>query len=459
MNSQMNRTREVCLEYHIESTAKLLANIQSQLHLEQDTFESQKPLLNRFIQRLQSHAERLQLGQINTGTDQQIKQAEEAKKPCTDSAPEKVNSQQSTHPSNSIEVTTESSDKVLFQAGSSSASQLDANILESHSNLVIYWCAQDNPSYQSTRKQLDNFGYSIKETTDLMQAHKETHATPNHVLFCDLPSLIENPQLQSEPFDGHFVVFSEQDDIESRLQATRFQSSLFLPAPIDTIQLLKYIDTIDQAKDRSPHRVVVMEDSKAQAKFNDKVLSNNGFETCIVTDPMQLLNSMSNFEPEVILMDMQMPGCSGIELTKVLRQMQRYAHIPIVFLSAEENETKQQEALLSGGDAFIKKPVKKEQLLFMTQLYAGRHRYIQSQMVRDSYTGLNSIALFREQLAIEAERALRQSNPMYFGNRIIAASFDQKTIAKIGNACRNSKGQHILGLRSLPMPTMAKPLG
>ena len=38
MNSQMNRTREVCLEYHIESTAKLLANIQSQLHLEQDTF-------------------------------------------------------------------------------------------------------------------------------------------------------------------------------------------------------------------------------------------------------------------------------------------------------------------------------------------------------------------------------------------------------------------------------------
>lgn len=55
----------------------------------------------------------------------------------------------------------------------------------------------------------------------------------------------------------------------------------------------------------------------------------------MLNDPMESLSLLSEFKPDLILMDMYMPGCNGMELAAAIRQMEAYLSISIVFLSRE----------------------------------------------------------------------------------------------------------------------------
>lgn len=460
MQSQIRKTKETCFEYGVESTGNLLSRIESQLQLDEETLDSQKPLIKRFTQRLQSHAERLKLGQIDSGSTQAIKESKQEADQLAESAPE-TDSQPATENNNTSGSQTETPDPTT--ASSSAAPETKADdmeskgqtnqtaaydhyqdqpiafderstsaviepeyefkhsivddvssaptIFESSSELIIYWCIDDANAHTRLKEQMQDFGYEV-ENSSLDNAIEQASGNSQKVVITRLENFDDNI---SEPVNetSYMIVLAEHDTLESRLKGIRLGSTLFFAEPIDTIKLMEQLDQLESCSKMEPFRVAVMEDSKAQAKFNDKVLSTAGFETCIIIEPTELLNSLSNFDPEVIFMDMQMPGCNGIELTRILRQQERFQTVPIVFLSAEENHDKQREAMTSGGTAFIEKPVKKDQLLFTAELYARRSRNLQPHLARDFQTGLNSSSLLKEQLTIEAERAMRQNDSMF----------------------------------------------
>ena len=72
---------------------------------------------------------------------------------------------------------------------------------------------------------------------------------------------------------------------------------------------------------------------------------------------MKTLDALADTSPELILLDMNMPGASGQELARVIRQQDAYLSIPIVFLSAESDVGRQREAMSTGGDEFLQKPI------------------------------------------------------------------------------------------------------
>ncbi len=446
MESQIRKTRETCLEYGVESTASLLGNIESQLKLDVDALQSQVPLIRRFVQRLESHAERLKLGQIDSGTSQQVKaqsapsnteqslgeldasadlepmpQAEEPETVITDpndfdfgdSIIESTGNTQAIETTKTevsgAEVATEESG-FHFTATVGEDKKVSSELLNQVSELTVYWCIADDQHHELVKEQLFDFGYNV-EDADVSRAIEIASGDSQKVVIARLEDFEYEETINHT---SHLILLADHDTIENRLKGIRLGSTLFFTEPVDTVKLMEYLDTLEHSKDDAPFRVAVMEDSKAQAKFNDKVLKGAGFDTCTVIEPMELLNALSSFDPEVIFMDMQMPGCNGIELTKLLRQIERFSTVPIVFLSAEENFDKQREAMTSGGTAFIEKPVKKEQLLFTAELYARRTRNLQPHLARDFQTGLNSSALLREQLTIEAERAMRNNDTMFF---------------------------------------------
>jgi PleD family two-component response regulator len=80
-------------------------------------------------------------------------------------------------------------------------------------------------------------------------------------------------------------------------------------------------------------------------------------QTQHVGDPMHVMEPLINFRPDLILMDVYMPGCSGLELATAIRQQRDYVGIPIVFLSAETDVEKQLSAMSLGGDDFLTKPI------------------------------------------------------------------------------------------------------
>lgn len=110
--------------------------------------------------------------------------------------------------------------------------------------------------------------------------------------------------------------------------------------------------------------------------------------THVITDPMEVLLSIESFQPEIIVMDMYMPGCTGTELASVIRQQPEYIRIPILFLSGEEDKKKQLDAMSQGGDDFLTKPVDPNHLATTVQNRGQRARVLNALIVRDSLTGL-----------------------------------------------------------------------
>ncbi len=76
------------------------------------------------------------------------------------------------------------------------------------------------------------------------------------------------------------------------------------------------------------------------------------------------------FAPDLLLLDLYMPGCSSKEIAEVIRQQETYVSVPIVFLSSETDPGLQLGAMLQGGDDFLTKPISPEHLIKVVEARA-----------------------------------------------------------------------------------------
>ncbi len=173
------------------------------------------------------------------------------------------------------------------------------------------------------------------------------------------------------------VVFtSEYGDIETRLNAVRAGGRRFLTYPLDFSDLIQSIGGLTAHTPTIPYRVLIIDDDKDIADFHTAILNAAGCETRILEDPMQTLSALKAFKPDLLLLDVNMPSCDGLELAALIRQDNNLSQAPIVFLSSEQRLWRQQDAMELGGDDFITKPVDPERLLSVVTTRIRRHRRI-----------------------------------------------------------------------------------
>ena len=121
-----------------------------------------------------------------------------------------------------------------------------------------------------------------------------------------------------------------------------------------------------------------------------------------VEDGETAVRRCAELAPDVVLMDLNMPGANGIELTALIREQETHAHTPIVFLSGESSEDLQFDAIDAGGDDFLSKPIRPRHLISAVQTRVRRHRQQESRRARlpekDAATGLVYRKTLLEQL-------------------------------------------------------------
>lgn len=402
--SQVNKTREACLTQNFDTTAKLLNQLQKQLSLSEEALETQKPLLKRLSAKLQEHSEKLELG------------VKPEKKPI-DEPEELAVSDEPIVEIESIEeaVANEvSANQDLSDVETSVDESLEQQGIYLDKGVVIF-VSETTEQFSVLTDQFKSLGIDVHQTDNLEAARQYALEHQGSVMVAPIGFAAFNEQLADEDTENKripLIYTASEDNQQQRLQALRSGGTGFLIEPISLTGLMDLIERQYDIHADSPYRILIMEDSKAQARYYEKVLAKGHFDIRIVNDPRVLLDALRGFEPEVVLMDMQMPTCSGIELTRIIRQMAPFAYLPIIFLSAEENTEKQNQALLSGGTSFIVKPVNKDQLSFMAELYAKRYRELNPQIGENPDTGLMYNKVFKQRIAIEAARASRSSSNM-----------------------------------------------
>jgi diguanylate cyclase (GGDEF)-like protein len=188
------------------------------------------------------------------------------------------------------------------------------------------------------------------------------------------------------------VVFADNNDIATRLKAMRAGADAFITLPTTAADALARIEELLEGEGGEPFRVLIIEDDRSQALFAESILRKAGMETRAVMDPISALEELNAFRPELILMDLYMPDCDGMELTTLIREREAYTSVPIVFLSGEHDEEKRFDALSAGGDDYLEKPIRPKHLISAVTNRVRRARTTQKRVLahnpRDPVSGL-----------------------------------------------------------------------
>jgi diguanylate cyclase (GGDEF)-like protein len=199
------------------------------------------------------------------------------------------------------------------------------------------------------------------------------------------------------------VVTANASDIALRLKAMRAGVDAFITLPLTPDEIQQRIEELLNANVADPFRVLIIEDDRAQALFAESILRKAGMDTRAVMDPLAALDALNEFKPELVLMDLYMPGCDGMELTTLIREREEFANTPIVFLSGEHDADKRFDALSAGGDDYLEKPIRPKYLISAVTNRVRRARALNQRVgihhARDPVTGLYHRGYFIERLA------------------------------------------------------------
>ncbi len=171
------------------------------------------------------------------------------------------------------------------------------------------------------------------------------------------------------------VFISENNDINIRLAAIRAPNQYFFCRPGQYRKLVKIIEQNTEEKTiEAPYRVLFVDDDETSLKLYSLILINSGMLVKTLSKPLDTLKILNEFQPDIVILDVMMPECSGPELAQVIKQSGHFSTLPILFLSAESNFDRQLEIICEGGDAFLEKPVNPKQLLTAIDTWVKRGR-------------------------------------------------------------------------------------
>jgi twitching motility two-component system response regulator PilH len=109
--------------------------------------------------------------------------------------------------------------------------------------------------------------------------------------------------------------------------------------------------------------VLVVDDSKTELMFLTDLLQKKGLAVRTAESADEALKQLKEHRPDLILMDIVMPGQNGFQLTRSISRTPEYTDIPIIICSSKHQETDRVWGLRQGAKDYITKPVQADELM------------------------------------------------------------------------------------------------
>ena len=278
----------------------------------------------------------------------------------------------------------------------------------------IYLLESDFEAGQNMCQTLGNFGYEVLLFPEISLLQSAVQGQLPDALIVsqhdgELAAVSALQQSLEVPLP--LQVIGHRADFGSQLAAVRAGAKGFFVRPVDITQLENSLENILNLQLNEPYRVLIIDDDDDLSARYSLVLRNSQMLVRTLSDPSQLFEVMREFDPEMVLLDMNMPDFTGIELAQMIRLNDEWLRVPIIYLSAETDINRQMAALLKAGDDFITKPISDTALTAAVFSRVQRARALSMALSRDSLTGLLKHADIKEQVALEVERAQRSGKP------------------------------------------------
>ena len=315
-----------------------------------------------------------------------------------------------------------------------------------HASNSIFVVEEDTEAAQELALQLRYYGYEVEVFNRLDDRfrtavqHKPDVIILMGVEFADdqMGGIHMMEDIQRELVRPARVIYiSVHDEMSFRLGAVRAGSIAYFTKPINSTELIDRLDQITASQIQEPFRILIVNDNPTILAYYTAILEQAEMLVKTISEPMKLLEILSDFNPDLILMDLYMPGCSGIELTRVIRQMDNFLSIPIVYLATKNDFNTQSEAMSLRGDDFLIEPIDSTHLVAVVTSRVTRARSLRS-LMHCGLTGLLNHTAIKEELSREIARSSRLNSSLSF------AVLDIDYFKKINNTYGHAAGDRVI---------------
>lgn len=285
------------------------------------------------------------------------------------------------------------------------------SIESSEKQLQVYFIFSDILTGQRLANQIRNYGYKAKVFGDLESfSHAASQSAPQAILadttlinaaenFKDMIIHIEHAAGESIPI----IAISPLGDIATRIAAIDSGASVFIHQPINLTSLLNQLDQLCHLNSSTQERVLLISDGSENIERTVNTLSSFEMEVKCCNSPEQILASLEEFSPDVLLLNGDITNIEAIQLAKIVRQEEQYFDTPIMMLTKRDKRIFDELVYEAGIDALLGLPISEDDLAAIIRSKVHRasnlrreYRYLAK---RDARTGLFNKDYFYEKVS------------------------------------------------------------
>jgi len=208
------------------------------------------------------------------------------------------------------------------------------------------------------------------------------------------------------------IVISNDDEFQDRVDAARFGGRGFLQKPVRPSQLIDLLrDSLVVAKEQMA-TIVAVDDDEDLLALIEAMLQPLRARVIAVDNPLRALNALVEHAPDLVMLDEDMPGLTGVELCRVLRNDPRWAAVPVLFLTSRGDPMTVIRMFEAGADDFVAKPVLGPELIARVRNRLERTRMLRLAADVDILTGVATRRRGIEVLERYFRLAQRQRQPI-----------------------------------------------
>lgn len=159
------------------------------------------------------------------------------------------------------------------------------------------------------------------------------------------------------------LVLTARTGLLDRVAVAERGAVAYLQKPVPPAQVIEAVSQILKRERTVEARVLVVDDDALILESLYTLLSPRGYRVTTLSEPLKFWEVLEESPPDLVLLDVDMPGLSGIELCRALRNDLRWAGVPVLFLTARDDAGTIQRVFAAGADDYIAKPVLGPELL------------------------------------------------------------------------------------------------
>jgi len=198
--------------------------------------------------------------------------------------------------------------------------------------------------------------------------------------------------------DVAVMLLNSKSGVWDKVKAAGFGADALLGRGAVPAQIVSGLRGLLKRERAGEDRVLYVESDPDQAAFITRLLRAAGYRISICDDPSNFMKVLEVSRPHLILTEVVLPGFSGFDLVRALRQDRRWQTTPVLFLTTESQVPARLEGLMAGGDDFLIKPIEPRLLMSTIAGRLERARLQASLSERDGLTGLYNHTTFVDRL-------------------------------------------------------------